>query len=242
MHFDESNIKSGLDHKTIKRFAWICHDKDTYTENEEAQGKGKAGELKPKHWHIVIHCPSGVALSAVAKWFGVPENFVDMPKGRGAFLDCVQYLTHESEKCQAEGKTLYADEEVNSNFDWRQELEERAANILKYGRDLTPKDRMRFDVLYDGKTLKECREDDKFLYMDNLTELKKFRLEYITNNQEVPNTRINIYITGKGGVGKDTASRAIARALYPDLESDEDIFLKLVLIMLHLKVMTDNLF
>ena len=43
---------------------------------------------------------------------------VDIPKGRGAFLDCVQYLTHSSEKCQEEGKALYPDSEVFSNFDW----------------------------------------------------------------------------------------------------------------------------
>ena len=149
---------------------------------------------------------------------------VDIPKGRGAFLDCVQYLTHSSDKCQDEGKTLYPDDEVFSNFDWQKELLEREENKLKYGGDLSKKDRMLFDVLYLGKTLKECQQEDKLLYMANLEKLKKFRVEYITNNMEVPKTRINIYITGKGGEGKDTASRAIARALYPDIENDEDIF------------------
>lgn len=213
-----------MDHKTIKRYAWICHNKDTFTEKEEAKGKGKAGELKGKHWHIVLDCPNSIPLSTIAKWFNVPENAVEIPSGRGAFLDCVQYLTHSSDKCQDEGKTLYPNDEVFSNFDWQKELLEREENKLKYGGDLSKKDRMLFDVLYLGKTLKECQQEDKLLYMANLEKLKKFRVEYITNNMEVPKTRINIYITGKGGEGKDTASRAIARALYPDIENDEDIF------------------
>ena len=105
-----------MDHKTIKRYAWICHNKDTFTEKEEAKGKGKAGELKGKHWHIVLDCPNSIPLSTIAKWFNVPENAVEIPSGRGAFLDCVQYLTHSSDKCQDEGKTLYPDDEVFSNL------------------------------------------------------------------------------------------------------------------------------
>ena len=54
-------------------------------------------------------------------------------------MDCVQYLTHESEKCQKEGKALYEDSEVIANFDWRKELNEREENRAKYGGDLSPK-------------------------------------------------------------------------------------------------------
>ena len=57
--------------------------------------------------------------------------------------------------------------------------------------------------------------------------LKKHRLEYIASHMEVPKTRLNIYITGGGGVGKDVASRAIARCLYPCIENDEDLFFEL---------------
>ena len=150
-----------------------------------------------------------------------------MAKGKGAFLDCVEYLPHSSEKEQEKGKTLYSDEEVHSNFDWRKELNEREENREKYGGDLSKKDRMLFDVLYLGKTLKECREEDKLLYMNNLDKLKKHRLEYIASHMEVPKTRLNIYITGGGGVGKDVASRAIARCLYPCITNDEDLFFEL---------------
>mgnify|MGYP006990320842 CR=1 FL=1 len=63
LHFNEEVIKDGLDHKTIKRFAYIKHNKDSYTIEEEKQGKGKAGELKNDHWHVVLECPGKVDIN-----------------------------------------------------------------------------------------------------------------------------------------------------------------------------------
>ena len=59
--------------------------------------------------------------------------------------------------------------------------------------------------------------------MDKIDKLCKLRLEYI-KRQDPPATRINYYIYGKGGVGKDLMSRALARALFPQYEKDDDIF------------------
>ena len=223
LNFDESNIIAGLDHKTIKRWAYICHDVDVYSERDESDGIGIAGESKGRHWHIVLSTGnSAVECGMIARWFGIPENMVDVPKGHGAFLDCVQYLTHEHEAQQELGKRLYPDSAVAANFDFRTELAERAARKLKYGRDLSIKDRFRYDVLYNGKTLGQCMEEDKINYMNDIDRLKKLRLEYIST-QDPPKSRVNYYIYGKGGIGKDMISRAIARSLFPGL-SDDDIF------------------
>lgn len=226
LHFNEEVIKEALTHKTIKEWAYILHDNDRYTEEDEANdltGGRKAGELKPRHWHIVINCPIKAEISTIAKWFNVPENFVDVPKGWGAFLDCVEYLTHKTEKCEKLGKTPYEDEEVRSNFNFRERLDERIDKRLKYGRDLDPKRQMRYDVLYLGKTLKECAAEDPILYMEDIDRLKKLRLEYIST-QKIPDTRINYYISGLSGYGKDVASRALARSLYPGVDDDELFF------------------
>ena len=221
---NENQIKSALEHKTIKQWAYIAHTEDVYTEDDELNNPDyKAGAKKPKHWHIVIRCDRAVELPVIAKWFGIEENYIEVAKGRGAFLDCVEYLTHESETQQALGKHLYSDKEVKANFDFRKELEDRESMILKYGRDLTPKDRMRYDVLYLGKTLKQCMNEDEILYMNDIEKLKKLRLEYISR-QKVPSTRLNYYIAGQGGYGKDIASRALARSLFPQYEDDDDIF------------------
>ena len=40
-NFNENNIESALSHRTIKRYAWICHNRDYFSLEEEASGKGK---------------------------------------------------------------------------------------------------------------------------------------------------------------------------------------------------------
>lgn len=223
---DEKKIKEGLDHKTIGRWAYICHDKDKYTkEDEEKNKEHKEGTLKPKHWHIVIETPkSAREVEMIAKWFGVPENFVEIPKGKGAFLDCVEYLTHEREEEQKKGKTLYDDKCVKANFKFRKEIAEREERRIRYGRDLNDTQKMFFDVLYQGKTLRECEDDDKFIYMENLDKLKKLRIDYMQKRAEMPKFRINYYIDGKGGIGKNLASKALAKSLYPDMCEDDLYF------------------
>jgi len=248
-------IEKGLKHKSIKRHALILHDKDVYTEKDETEHiktltkqyndlseeerkqstvedyiKNNqyifAGKLKPPHYHIVLECPNTQELEVIATWFGVPMQYIELPKGRDAFLDCVQYLTHESEKEQKAGKTLYDDSEVEANFDFRTELNEREENRLKYGRDLSPRDKMRFDVLYNGKTLRQCMAEDRIGYMNDIEKLRKLRLEHI-HNQPAPPYRLNFYIQGRGGVGKGLFSRAIARSLFSEYEDDNDIFFEI---------------
>lgn len=222
LHFNESNIIKALEHKSIKKWAYICHDKDVYSAKDEEQGY-KQGEIKPRHWHIVCSCPNTIEIPTMAKWFGVAENYIELPKGHGAFLDCVEYLTHEREEQQALGKMLYCDDDITANFDFRKELDTRAENRLKYGEDLTPKEQMLYDVMYLGKTLKQCKKEDPLLYMNIHKALKDKRLEYIYD-QDVPNTRLNYYIEGRGGYGKDVASRALARSLFPQFADDDEIF------------------
>lgn len=225
---NEDTIKSALAHRSITKYAYVMHDKDVYSEADEADDcTHVAGQPKPRHWHIVIQCKNQVEISVIAKWLGIAENFVDVPKGLGAgkFLDCVEYLTHESAKQQALGKYRYADEEIKASdgFNWREALDKRNDNKVKYGKDLDEKEQMRYDVLYLGKTLRQCMKQDPLLYMDDFEKLQKLRLQYISM-QRPPKTRLNYYICGKGGSGKGLMSRAIARTFYPQYEDDEDIF------------------
>lgn len=225
LHFNENNILAALEHKTIKEWAYIRHDKDVYTEEEELLSKGvhKAGEPRNAHWHCVCKCQKAVDLDVVAKWFGVPVNMVAVGRGRGAFEDKVEYLTHENEKEQKKGKYRYDDEEVHANFNFREMLDKLQADRLKYGGRLSNRDTYRYEVLYNGMTLRQCEQADKINYMNDLDKLKKLRLEYISN-QAPPTTRINYYVSGRGGLGKGLISRAIARSIYPQYDNDDDIF------------------
>ncbi|MCM1541569.1 MAG: Rep family protein [Blautia sp.] len=222
LHFSEANIKACVAHKSITNYAYIRHDKDVYTKDDEKSGH-KAGTPKPPHYHIIMKCENAIELDTVAKWLGIPPQYVEIPKGRGAFLDCVQYLTHESEKEQVLGKYLYADSEITANFDFRAELTKRDENKLKYDRDLDHEQQILYDVMYGGKTIRQVIDEDRIFYMNNYKKVDSARLKYIQQCNP-PTMRINYYIEGKGGVGKGLASRAIARSLYPDLEKDDDIF------------------
>lgn len=217
LNFNEENIKNCISYKSIKQYAYIRHDKDVCIEDDEKNGY-KAGDPKPAHWHVVLRCDDAMEISTIANQLGIPENQIDVPKGRGAFLDCVRYLTHEDEKQQAKGKHLYLDDEIKSNFDFRKDIDERLEKRLKYGGDLSSKDKMMSDVLYYGKTLEECSKEDLYTYMKNCLTLEKLRHKYLVEVAQVPSLRINFYIDGPGGIGKNTASRLLAKSLFPDIE------------------------
>lgn len=236
LNFDERNIVAGLNHKTIKEYAYIKHDKDTYTQkdydkfvkiNPEEPPKFEVGDKKNVHWHCVIKCKPRIDVETVARWFGVPEWQVDVPKGRGKWLDKVEYLTHEHPKQQEQGKHRYDDSEVKASFDFRKELDERNAHRAKYGVDLSYTEQLRNDVLCRGKTLKEIREEDPLAYQRDYRQLSAMRQLYINEFAEVPKVRMNFYIYGKGGTGKGLLSRAIARAMYPQYEYDDEIFFEI---------------
>lgn len=253
LKFNEENIKTALSHKTLQSWAYILHDKDAYTAEDENKNvkflhdeyaklsdkkisvddyvtKNQwvhAGATIPRHWHVVCQSPSAITLSSVAKWFGIQPQYVELPKGRGAFLDCVAYLTHGDAKQQAVGKIVYADDAVKSNFAWREAVDERATQRAKYGGDLSPRDATRAAVLYDGLTIRQLIDRDPKAYQDDAATIDRYRLKYISERAPVPSTRLNYYVCGDGGIGKDLFCRALARSLinsiHPELTADDDI-------------------
>jgi hypothetical protein len=222
----EDIIKQAIEHKSISQYAYICHDKDVFSERDEVDSDGKytAGKTKPRHWHIVIKVSYAIDTAVIAKWFSIPENFVDCPKGQGAFLDCCEYLTHEDEKQQKLGKRRYEDDEVVASFPFREELTKREEKRAKYGKDLSEKDEIRNKVLYEGLTLRQLAVENPLAYQNDYSTLDKFRMKYISERAPMPKTRLNYYVCGNGGIGKGLICRAIARSLYPNLQDDDDIF------------------
>lgn len=224
----EERIKDALAHRMIKRWAYVCHDKDVYSALDEEQNPDHhKGDVKPRHWHVVIEMGTRqVEIGVIAKWLGIKDNFVNVAKGAGAFLDCVQYLTHEDDKQQGLGKRLYEDSCVQANFNFREELDKRAERKARYGKDLNEKDRIRNEVLLKGMTLREVVEKYPLQYQDDFTYLEKCRLRYISTISEMPKARINYYVEGRGGIGKGLISKAIARALVDrdGTMRDDDIY------------------
>ena len=97
----------------------------------------------------------------MAKWFNTKWNFARPAKGRGAFIECVRYLTHEDEAQQALGKHLYPDNAIYSNFDFRSEIDAMEREKATYGgSSLSLEDELRFNVLQKGTTVRSIIQTD----------------------------------------------------------------------------------
>lgn len=215
-------VEEALDHRVIKQWAWVEHDKDVYTEEDEIDPETNKGGLiregmaKFRHIHAMVHAPNTVDIERIADWFGVPVQYVQILRGRGAFEDGVEYLTHENEKQQAKGKTLYPDEAIHANFDWRKMLDERRELKEKFGTKVprTDVEKLQMAVLVDGLSLKEAKERDRLAYAKCKNSLKSLRLDWL-REQPAPPYRMTIFLDGKSGLGKTALARLLA-ARYSD--------------------------
>ena len=239
-------IDDGLDHKMIKRYAFILHDKDTYTKEDVRKEKRKAdeenrlpdpnifvGALKPPHYHIVITTVdpetgngNTLPVTKIAEWFCIEPQYVDVMRGHGAFLDGVEYLTHSSEKAQKAGKYRYSDDEVEANFDWRAELDKRKADKKAHGAEyanMNKMEKMYHDIYHGIQTPEECKKANPNLYMRHREKMEQ-AYQYYLKDKNPPNTRISIYIEGDGGSGKGAASRALAHSLFPEITNPKELY------------------
>ena len=92
-------------YKTIRKWAYILHDKDPDTS---------------PHYHIYLNFgSSGVSSQVVAEWFGLQESQVSKVHGRAT--DMLQYLTHSNDT--QKNKHQYSPSEVVANFDFETEIE-----------------------------------------------------------------------------------------------------------------------
>lgn len=227
-HFSEKNILECVAHKSITRYAYIRHDEDIVTEWDVENGKGMyteadIGKPKPPHWHIVLETAKGLMpVSTIARWLGIPDFMVGVPKGRGAFIDCVEYLRHSDIRQEAKGKYVYDIDEVKSNFDWQTEVSEMVLRKTKYEKPLSQADFLKNEVLYNGMLLKDVQDRYPSIYMKEQTIFDRLRMKYLVERAPLPSSRVNFYIEGKSGYGKDTMARSIARGLFPDLVGDDD--------------------
>ena len=214
-------VEKAVVKKGVKRYAWILHGKDTYTAAEVAKNPALVqGSPKAPHVHVAIQRSSFSTIAQVARAFGVPPQCVE-PKPPSAFLDLVEYLTHENPKQQQEGKYLYDDSEVHASkgWDWRSDLEEHKEDRQAKGLNKALKRRRKEAAL--KVTLGEWDLDDVYSNDPELwsapgvmNQLKSLRADWLTR-QTPPSQVLNFYICGEGGVGKDLLAAALARSLNP---------------------------
>lgn len=227
LNFDESNIIKAVSHKTITKYGYARHDQDNKVAGDDGHPDIIIGDPIPPHWQGAIYSKHGVEISTFANWLGIPEFMIKVLHGRNAFIEYIEYLTHEAPKQQSLGKHRYDDSEIHANFPFRTDIDtyrrRRDDKSLSY---LDDKEYYRHKVLYDGLTLMQISRENPDIYRKDFRTLAKYRMEYLLRFATLPQTRINYYVNGRGGVGKGLICRAIARNLYRDLKHDEEIFFR----------------
>ncbi|MBS7338755.1 MAG: Rep family protein [Lachnospiraceae bacterium] len=199
-HIDIEKIVKVLDtQKPFKDYAYILHNKDTYTEEDEKQNADhKAGTLKRAHYHIAIRLEYGTDTKYIANWLGIKENFINRVKGK--WVDMLKYLTHEN----ASTKYQYAEDEVISNYNWKVE---KAKAINKTNSE-TRKIQIINDIVsgvirefnyHEHITISEYDRYKKSI--DNAFKYRTDIMKGAKRNMEC------VYITGKSGTGKSTYAK-----------------------------------
>jgi len=230
----QEQIDIGLSMGSIKKHAHAWHDLDRFDDAEAAhqQSRGRhvaPGDLKPRHVHIVIGCDHDYSIQQISDWLMIPSARIKVPKelaekegrkaygGRGArekaFFDFCQYLTHEGSKQQA--KHQYARSVVVANFDFNAELDAHMISRSQTGgQGVTSADRLAMRVLDGELTVAQAMEADPLSFSRFDQRIKRMRAQFLAH-QPPARHRINLYLEGPGGIGKDLLAKALARTLVP---------------------------
>lgn len=193
-YIDMDIVNAGLKDNSIKDYAYIVHDKDTY--------EAEDGSVKPKapHIHLMLRLNDSRKVSTIANLFGVQSQYVGSIKGK--FADAIKYLTHMN----APHKFQYHDDDVVSNFDFKNErvmgsFDFRKSEIINGIADGTIREFNYFDYI-------TAEENSK--YKRDIENTFKYRSDKL-RNQEVNKKMEVIYIQGASGAGKSTMAKEFAK-------------------------------
>lgn len=187
----------------IKDYAYIIHDQDRYTENDELHNsKHVAGSLKPAHIHLIMRFQENQPqkLECVAGWFGLGSNFIS--KIKGSWNDACVYLIHRN----APEKYQYSPDSVFSNFSYEAFINnyQSKAQLTDIIQQIVDGEIQPFD--YTQKI------DRVFItkHFREITDAFKVRAEYLALTETERNTDV-IFISGVSECGKTTLAKKIAR-------------------------------
>ena len=184
-----------MERKTIKKWAYICHDKD---------------DTRP-HYHIYINFGnSSINTADVAKWFELGytkdgkeytgEQFIEKVKGR--YTDMLLYLTHGNDSQQ--NKHQYSPDEVRANFDFQTEI----TNSKILG------DFKKFSYAAQLEYVETLPVSEKPTAYRKLETLWKIRCQWLTLHTE---RKIDVmFICGKGGTGKTYYAKKFLKSMNYD--------------------------
>ena len=211
----------------ILDYAYIVHDKDTYTEQDELDDiKNKAGNLKKTHIHGMLRLNNSYKFSTIANWFDVTAQRIR--KIETSYAAACAYLIHRNNP----EKFQYDPSMVISSFDYNVFLAELAE---KEKAQLTNENHMK-------KLKKRILEEVEagtlrgYNFHENYAFSNRVALRSYLNNaiDEIIKTKLNsnkerdlevIYIHGSSGAGKTTYAKMTAKArglIYATSGEDRD--------------------
>lgn len=174
-------------YRTIKKYAYILHDKDP--------------DVSP-HYHIYINFGgSGVDSKIVAEWFGLQESQVNKVKGRAS--DMLLYLTHGQPS--QKNKYQYSPSEVIANFDFEEEI--RKAQIIG--------NFDKYSYAYQLNYINSLPVEEKCKNYDKLKKLWDLHCKILSMNPD--RKLEVIFLHGKTGTGKTFNAKMIAKKLGYDI-------------------------
>lgn len=180
----------------------------------------KVGDLKPQHIHIIIKFSAPREVDQISNWFGLSSAFDEIKVGKTAWTNAVLYLIHANAPLKAQ----YQINEVVASWDYSTDVKSLLAREEALAkRFLSPADLSDAitDVAENGLTIDDfCQKYSSYTYISNKKKIDDARTYYL-RHIEMPSYRLNIYVEGAGGMGKDTLCRCLAQSFFPELDFDD---------------------
>lgn len=178
----------------------------------------KMGLKKNPHYHVMLRLSEARKIDSIAKWFNVPDNFVNKSKSKSEkslkYDDMLAYLIHAGD----ESKYQYDLNEIKTNVS---DIEER---INKYherikGRPVQKKnkDTIELERIINLITQGEIREFNLTDYIDariytKYTRQIKSAFEYRRELLKMKDRNMEVYyFYGESGSGKTTFAKELAK-------------------------------
>ncbi len=194
--FNHDMLLRGLAFRSIKGWAYVLHDKDEGVE---------------PHYHVALWTDVNLEPQTLARWFGVPEGMVERVKGgRAGLLRTLQYMTHERQSEQADGKYPYPDDEVvaSEGWDWRYDVNE-AERRQTASRGRRGSRSIDLEVREEGLSVRDAIRRGTSVPINRL---RRQRAAHLADQRSLE-SRVNFYVHGPDTLGAKALAKGLALSL-----------------------------
>jgi hypothetical protein len=213
---DIADIEKMLNERpTITNWWYILHDKDKYTDEEQAQNPLHIeGELKKPHYHILMDFKNPTSFETIAKWFNphmqdghYPTNLVQ--NKTKTLTANILYLIHYKRP----EKHQYNPLEITSKNTL--DIQALINNIGKKKLSLKRQKQEEIVSLIDNETIKEYNVKDHLTPQERHDHCDTIRKAFNNKSDDLSSDRSKknmnvIYIHGTTGTGKTVMSNDLA--------------------------------